>query len=238
MKFKRYISEGLAHYSYLIADQGQAAVIDPRRDIDAYLQDARLEEAQMIYVFETHRNEDYLIGSCEVEKATGAEIFHADQQWDYQYGIPSQDGQEWTIGRLKLRAIHTPGHTPGSMSYLLHDPDGNPWILFSGDTLFSGDAGRVDLLNQFAGTSADVSIEPIVQFQHPFQIETAELLAGGLANRLLGTVETIDQHLQSIGNSLAAELPGRPRLQFRIGGIETLEHHIPHRGLIHLVENP
>ena len=148
MKFKRYISEGLAHYSYLIADQGQAAVIDPRRDIDVYLQDVRLEEAQMIYVFETHRNEDYLIGSCEVEAATGAEIFHADQQWDYQYGIPSQDGQEWTIGRLKLRAIHTPGHTPGSMSYLLHDPDGNPWMLFSGDTLFSGDAGRVDLLGK------------------------------------------------------------------------------------------
>jgi hydroxyacylglutathione hydrolase len=130
MIFKRYKSEGLAHYSYLIADQGQAAVIDPRRDIDYYLKDAKLEEAQIQSVFETHRNEDYLVGSCEIEAVTGAEIIHADQQWAYQYGKPAQDGQEWSIGRLKIRAIHTPGHTPGSMSYLLHDPDGNPWSSF------------------------------------------------------------------------------------------------------------
>ncbi len=148
MIFRRYKSEGLAHYSYLIADQGQAAVIDPRRDIDVYLQDARMEQAQICNVFETHRNEDYLIGSCEIEASTDAEIFHADKQWEYRYGKPVDDGQEWTIGRLLIRAIHTPGHTPGSMSYLLHDPDGNPWILFSGDTLFSGDAGRVDLLGE------------------------------------------------------------------------------------------
>ena len=146
MIFKRVVSEGIAHYSYLISDQGQAAVIDPRRDIDIYLKEAKLEEAKIVSVFETHRNEDYLVGSCEIEAVTGAEIIHADQQWAYQYGSPAEDGQEWSIGRLKIKAIHTPGHTPGSMSYLLHDPDGNPWILFSGDTLFSGDAGRVDLL--------------------------------------------------------------------------------------------
>ena len=148
MIFKRYVSEGLAHYSYLIADQGEAALIDPRRDIDEYLCDARIEQAQIMKVFETHRNEDYLIGSCGIEAATGAEVFHADQQWAYQYGTPVDDGQKWTVGRLKIRAIHTPGHTPGSMSYLLHDPESNPWILFSGDTLFSGDAGRVDLLGE------------------------------------------------------------------------------------------
>lgn len=148
MIFKRYVSEGLAHYSYLIADQGQAAVVDPRRDIDIYLTDAKLDEAQIKKVFETHRNEDYLVGSCEIEAVTGAKIFHGDKQLEYQYGIPAEDGQEWSIGRLKIQAINTPGHTPGSMSYLLHDPDGNPWILFSGDTLFSGDAGRVDLLGE------------------------------------------------------------------------------------------
>ncbi len=148
MIFKRYVSEGLAHYSYLIADQGQAAIIDPRRDIDSYLQDAKADQAHISKVFETHRNEDYLIGSCELAEATGAEIFHADQQWEYRYGTPVEDGQEWPIGRLKIRAIHTPGHTPGSMSYLLFDPNGHPWVLFSGDTLFSGDAGRVDLLGE------------------------------------------------------------------------------------------
>jgi hydroxyacylglutathione hydrolase len=68
--FERYKSEGLAHYSYLIADQGQAAVIDPRWDIDVYLRDAAQDQAYIGCVFETHRNEDYLIGSCEIESRT------------------------------------------------------------------------------------------------------------------------------------------------------------------------
>ncbi len=148
MFVKRYVSEGLAHYSYLIADKGQATLIDPRRDIDVYLQDTAEGGFHIDHVLETHRNEDYLIGSCELEAATGAEIFHADSQWDYQYGMPVAEGQQWFTGRLMIEAIHTPGHTPGSMSYLLHDPDGNPWMIFTGDALFSGDVGRVDLLGQ------------------------------------------------------------------------------------------
>ncbi|MFW5714346.1 MAG: MBL fold metallo-hydrolase [Brevefilum sp.] len=148
MLFRRYISEGLAHYSYLIGDEGRATVIDPRRDIDVYLEDAGRGGYHIDCVLETHRNEDYLIGSRELERATGAENFHADSQWNYHYGMEVQDGQEWQVGRLMLKAIHTPGHTPGSMSYILHDPDGAPWIVFTGDALFSGDAGRVDLLGE------------------------------------------------------------------------------------------
>jgi len=148
MLFEQYRSEGLAHFSYLIGDQGQAVVIDPRRDVDAYLRDAAAGGYHIGCVLETHRNEDYVIGSCELQAATGAMIFHADGQMAYQYGVQVEDGQEWTIGRLKIRAIHTPGHTPGSMSYLFHDPDGNPWVIFTGDALFSGDVGRVDLLGE------------------------------------------------------------------------------------------
>jgi hydroxyacylglutathione hydrolase len=148
MLFKQYESKGLAHFSYMIADQGQAAVIDPRRDVDIYLRDAAAAGYHIDHVLETHRNEDYVIGSCELQAATGAEIFHADGQMDYKYGSAAEDGQEWRVGRLMIRAIHTPGHTPGSMSYLLHDPDGNPWIIFTGDALFSGDVGRMDLLGE------------------------------------------------------------------------------------------
>lgn len=148
MIFKRYISEGLAHYSYLIADEGQATVIDPRRDSGVYLRDAADAGCHIDHVLETHRNEDYLIGSLELEAETGAEIFHADSQWEYQYGFPVQDGQVWQTGRLKIKAIHTPGHTPGSMSYLLHDPEEIPWMIFTGDLLFSGDIGRMDLLGE------------------------------------------------------------------------------------------
>jgi hydroxyacylglutathione hydrolase len=76
----------------------------------------------------------------------GAEVYHADAQWDYEYGQGVDDAQTWQVGRLTLEAIHSPGHTPGSMSYLLRDPDGAPWMVFTGDALFAGDVGRVDLL--------------------------------------------------------------------------------------------
>jgi hydroxyacylglutathione hydrolase len=101
---------------------------------------------RITYILETHRNEDYVIGSLDLAARTGAEVWHADGQLDYQYGRPVEDGCQWQAGRLKLVAIHTPGHTPGSMSYVLHEPSGSPWIAFTGDALFAGDVGRVDLV--------------------------------------------------------------------------------------------
>ena len=98
------------------------------------------------YILETHRNEDYVSGSIELASVSGAEIWHADGQWDYRYGTPVSDEQEWRVGRLKIKALLSPGHTPGMMSYLLHDDDDAPWVLFSGDALFSGDVGRVDFM--------------------------------------------------------------------------------------------
>lgn len=145
MLFERIESKGLAHYSYLIGDQHEAIVIDPRRDCDVYVDKATRAGFRIAHILETHRNEDYVIGSVELAARTGADIWHADAELDYQYGRPAEDGQTWPIGRLSLQAISTPGHTPGSMSYLLHDPDGHPWIVFTGDTLFAGDVGRVDL---------------------------------------------------------------------------------------------
>jgi hydroxyacylglutathione hydrolase len=145
MLFERIESEGLAHYSYLIGDQHEAIVIDPRRDCQVYVDTAARAGFRITHILETHRNEDYVIGSVELAARTGAKIWHADAELDYQYGHPAEDGQEWPVGRLRLRAIFTPGHTPGSMSYLLHDPDGHPWVVFTGDALFAGDVGRVDL---------------------------------------------------------------------------------------------
>ncbi|MEJ2330877.1 MAG: MBL fold metallo-hydrolase, partial [Gammaproteobacteria bacterium] len=146
MLLERIESEGLAHYSYLIGDGGEAAVIDPRRDCTVYVDRAARAGYRVLHVLETHRNEDYIIGSVELAERTGAEVYHADAQWDYQYGRAAEDAQTWNVGRLELEAIHSPGHTPGSMSYLLRDPDGSPWMVFTGDALFAGDVGRVDLL--------------------------------------------------------------------------------------------
>ncbi|MGD0232613.1 MAG: MBL fold metallo-hydrolase [Syntrophorhabdales bacterium] len=146
MLFDRIESEGLSHYSYLIGQDGEAAVIDPRRDCQIYVDKAVRHEMRIRYVLETHRNEDYVSGSVELASISGAEIWHADSQWDYRYGMPVSDGQEWRVGHLKIKALLSPGHTPGMMSYLLHDDADAPWILFSGDALFAGDVGRVDFM--------------------------------------------------------------------------------------------
>lgn len=146
MLFERIVSKGLAHYSYLIGDQREAVVIDPRRDCEIYVEKAYEDGLRIKYILETHRNEDYAVGSLELGARTGAEIWHADAQFEYRYGRPVEDQQAWKVGRLKLEAIHCPGHTPGSMSYLLYDPAGTSWVVFTGDALFAGDVGRVDLL--------------------------------------------------------------------------------------------
>lgn len=141
MLFKRIVSEGLAHYSYLIGNENEAAVIDPRRDGDIYIYLAERAGYHIVHILETHRNEDYVVGSVELAARTGATIWHADSQWDYKYGRGVEDGQTWSIGGLQLRALHAPGHTPGMMNYLLHDQDGAPWALLSGDTLLAGSVG-------------------------------------------------------------------------------------------------
>jgi len=146
MLFKRIQSEGISHNSYLIGDGREAVVIDPRLDCDVYVEEAHLEGFRIRHIFETHRHEDFVLGSAALAARTGAEIWHADSQWEYRYGNAAQDGQTWNIGRLTLKAIHSPGHTPGSMSYLLCDPDEVPWMVFTGDALFAGDVGRVDFM--------------------------------------------------------------------------------------------
>jgi hydroxyacylglutathione hydrolase len=144
--FEAIESEGVAHYSYLVGEGTQAAVIDPRRDCEIYIERAAALSMRIGVILETHRNEDYVIGSLELARRTGARILHADVALPYTYGEPAKDGEIIRIGKLTIRATHTPGHTLGHMSYLLSDADGAPWIFFSGDTLFAGDVGRVDLM--------------------------------------------------------------------------------------------
>ena len=147
MLFRRFVSKGLAHYSYLIGDRDRAVVIDPRRDCEVYIETAVSEGLQLTHVLETHRNEDYVTGSTELAARTGATVLHsAYDGLPYAYGEPIEDGSAFQIGRLRLVALHTPGHTPGHMSYVLHDALGAPWMVFTGDTLFAGEVGRTDFM--------------------------------------------------------------------------------------------
>src|SRR4030043_429991 len=120
MILERIKSEGIAHNSYLIGSGSDAAVIDPRRDCQIYVDLAQQKGLRIKYIFETHRNEDYVIGSIELRKISGAAIYHGTGL-DWKYGNTSLDGQEFQIGSLKLTAIHTPGHTDESTSYALAD---------------------------------------------------------------------------------------------------------------------
>ncbi len=148
MLFEKIKTPGLAHNSYLIGDAGEAVVIDPRRDVDIYLQKAVEAGYAIKTVLETHRNEDYLVGSLELKKKTGADLYHADASLDYQYGQAIEEGQRFKFGRLYLEALHTPGHTPGSRSYVLYGYEEEPLMVFTGDVLFAGDVGRVDFLGE------------------------------------------------------------------------------------------
>ena len=146
MIFERIKSEGLAHISYFLGSDEEATVIDPRRDCQVYLELARRNEMKIQHIFETHRNEDYVIGSRELAHFTGANIYHGPGL-NFRYGETVKDGQDFSFGKMKLTAIHTPGHTYESMSYTLVDPKlgDQPIVAFTGDTLFVGDVGRIDL---------------------------------------------------------------------------------------------
>ena len=148
MHLERIESPGLAHYSYLLSDGGEALVVDPRRDVDAYVDRTSLAGIRLRHVLETHRNEDYLTGSRELGELTGAEVWHADAQLAYGYGRPAADGQVFSLGSLQVEALATPGHTEGHLCYLVRTAAGEPWLLFSGDCIFAGDVGRTDLLGE------------------------------------------------------------------------------------------
>lgn len=146
MRCRRITSEGLAHHSYFVADGGEALVVDPRRDLDVYLDAAREAGARIRWVLETHRNEDFVAGAAALAERSGATVLHgAGLPWGY--GEVAGDGQEFGVGELKVRALTTPGHTDESMSYTVADTRSasEPVLVFSGDTLFVGDVGRTDL---------------------------------------------------------------------------------------------
>jgi hydroxyacylglutathione hydrolase len=146
MIFERIKSAGIAHNSYLIGSGSDAAVIDPRRDCQVYADSAQDKGLKIKYIFETHRNEDYVIGSIQLTSMTRAEICHGPGL-DWKYGSTLSDGQQFRIGRLRLTAIHTPGHTDESISYVLTDlatGEANVMV-FTGDALFVNDVGRTDL---------------------------------------------------------------------------------------------
>lgn len=159
MFFQHVYDKSLAQASYFIGcqQQGVAIVIDPKRDVDTYLEIARQNNMKITHVAETHIHADFLSGSRELAALTGASLYLSDEGGpDWQYEFPHvglKDGDEFKVGNLKFEVIHTPGHTPESISFLLTDVPASrePVMLFTGDFVFVGDVGRPDLLEKAAG---------------------------------------------------------------------------------------
>ncbi len=147
MFLEKIKSEGLSHLSYIIGDKGRAAVIDPRRDCGIYLNIAYTNGCRITHIFETHRNEDYVIGSMELAELTGAEVFHGAGLL-FAYGRTTSEAEEFEFGDIRLRTLKTPGHTMESISLVLYDEASgmDPLGVFTGDALFVGDVGRTDFL--------------------------------------------------------------------------------------------
>lgn len=149
MIFERIFSEGLAHNSYLIGSGQHAAVIDPRRDVLIYQEIADRHECTITHIFETHRNEDYVIGSLDLQKRTGADIYHGAGM-DFSYGKTVTEGDRFKVGTLEIAILATPGHTEESISLVVRDREVSdlPYMVFCGDTLFAGDIARTDFFGQ------------------------------------------------------------------------------------------
>lgn len=159
MFFQHVYDKSLAQASYFIGCQakGEAIVIDAQRDIDVYLEIARQNNMKITHVTETHIHADFLCGSRELAAVTGAEMYLSDEGGeDWQYAFPHvglKHGDKISVGNLTLEVLHTPGHTPESISFLLtdHPATNKPVMVFTGDFVFVGDIGRPDLLEKAAG---------------------------------------------------------------------------------------
>jgi hydroxyacylglutathione hydrolase len=158
MTIRQFEVPGLAQYSYVVSSEGQAVVIDAMRDIEPYLIYARENNLTITHITETHIHADFAAGSKALAEATGAELDLSvyDDGELYQYAMPHRalkNGDTITAGRLRLQALHTPGHTPEHLSFLLFDLDRSatePAAIFTGDFLFIGSLGRPDLLGEEA----------------------------------------------------------------------------------------
>ena len=147
MEIKQLYTGCLSEAAYFIASEGEAAIIDPLRDVDAYIKMAEEKGVKIKYIFETHFHADFVSGHIDLSRKTGAPIIYGPgTEAGFKVHV-AKDGEEFTVGKLKIKAIHTPGHTLESTCYLLNDEAGAPYCIFTGDTLFVGDVGRPDLFS-------------------------------------------------------------------------------------------
>ncbi|HEX8316526.1 MAG TPA: MBL fold metallo-hydrolase [Flavisolibacter sp.] len=206
MFVKQLYTSCLSEAAYFIESQGEAAVVDPLRDIDAYIQLAKERNATIKYIFETHFHADFVSGHLDLAKATGATIVYGPGTETAFAVQVAKDGEVFQLGKLSIETLHTPGHTLESTCYLLKDEEGKNHCVFTGDTLFVGDVGRPDLaqkgeeltMNELAGMLYDSLQTKIVPLEDNVIVYPAHG-PGSACGKNLGpnTVSTIGEEKQT-----------------------------------------
>jgi glyoxylase-like metal-dependent hydrolase (beta-lactamase superfamily II)/rhodanese-related sulfurtransferase len=176
MKIEQIYTGCLAQGAYYIESEGEAVIIDPLREVEPYIQKANINGAWIKYVFETHFHADFVSGHVDLSRQTGAPIVYGPNANPSFDAIIANDNEEFQVGKVSFKVLHTPGHTMESTCYLLRDESGKDIALFSGDTLFIGDVGRPDLAQKAA---------------HMTQEELAGTLYDSLRNKIMPLSDTI-----------------------------------------------
>ncbi|ASV31730.1 MBL fold metallo-hydrolase [Maribacter cobaltidurans] len=191
MKVEQIYTGCLAHAAYYIESKGVAAVFDPLREVQPYLDRAKKDNAQIKYVFETHFHADFVSGHLDLKKKAGSKIVFGPGAKPAYEAITAEDGQIFEVGDYKVKVIHTPGHTMESTTYLLIDEHGKEHGIITGDTLFIGDVGRPDLA------------------QHVVSELTEEKLAGHLYDSLRNKIMPLSDDLIVYPNHGAGSACGK-----------------------------
>ncbi len=176
MKIEQIYTGCLAQGAYYIVSNGEAVIIDPLRETSPYIERSHRDKVKIKYIFETHFHADFVSGHVDLAKATGAVIVYGPNASTSYDSYTAEDGELFSVGDIKFKVLHTPGHTMESSCFLLIDENGKEHALFSGDTLFIGDVGRPDLAQKAANM-------------------TQEQLAATLFQSLRKKIMTLDDHV-------------------------------------------
>ncbi|MBC6996982.1 MBL fold metallo-hydrolase [Cytophaga sp. FL35] len=191
MKVEQIYTGCLAHAAYYIENNGEAAVFDPLREVEPYLERAKKDNAKIKYVFETHFHADFVSGHLDLQKKAGSKIVFGPNAKPNYEAIVAEDNQVFNVGSYKVKVIHTPGHTMESTTYMLIDEEGKEHGIITGDTLFIGDVGRPDLA------------------QHVVSDLTEEKLAGHLYDSLRNRILPLSDDLIVYPNHGAGSACGK-----------------------------
>src|ERR1044071_4220784 len=230
MYFEQFYLGCLAHASYMLGSEGEAAVVDPQRDVEIYLKAADDHGLKIRHIFETHLHADFVSGHLELAARTGAKIYIGAEAGATFPHVALHDGSEVRFGKLRITALETPGHTPEGVCLLITDEEKSqaPWAVLTGDTLFIGDVGRPDLSKthtpqQLAGNLYDSLHEKLMNLGDQVLVYPAHG-AGSLCGRnmraerssTIGTERLTNYALQirskeEFVRHLTSNLPTRPK---------------------------